>query len=407
MQKKERNGLGRSTVSSGYASIRSGIRPQSQGTCFKLFRCVVACYNSRLVTVEPVIFFYMFSLYLYEVIFQLYAFNTYGQRELMKLYEDKINGCLTTKDFPNVNETEYDHGDIVQSQTAILSLMVGTIARFPSILTALVLGPVSDRYGRKPALTFVLCGMLASAALTAVIINLELDLHYFILSSGVRGASGGIAGILTVCYSYMADVSSVKWLTVRLGFLEAMTFIAGSLSLVTGGVWTQLTECNFKSVPWAILSFSVCALLFGLIAVPESLDREAQKKDNEPKFGPKALLRGIQIFFNKSYPRWKLWTCLFVLTVTVVNMTGTTAVITLFLLHEPLQWQPLRIGVFMASSEFIHGVGLVVVLPILIATGVPDAVIALMAIFLTLSMELCLGFVTETWQTFTGECELL
>lgn len=396
--------MGRSYMSSGYASIRSGIRPQSEGSCFKWFRCMVACYSSRLVTVEPVVFFYMFSLYLYEVIFQLYAFNTYGRKKL-EMLNQTVNGCLTTRSFKNSSDVEYDDGDVVQMQTALLSLMVGTIARFPSILTALVLGPVSDRYGRKPALIFVLGGMLVSAVLANVIIQFNLDLHYFILSSGVRGASGGIAGILTVCYSYIADVSSTKWLTVRLGLLEAMTFIAGSLSLVTGGAWTQLTSCNFEGPPWAILSFIVCAILFSLIAVPESLDQDADKKNSEPKFGPKALLKGVRIFFNRSYPRWKLWTCLFVLTITVVNMTGTTAVIILFLLHEPLQWQPLKIGVFMASSEFIHGIGLVIVLPILIATGVPDGVIALMAIFLTFSMEVCLGFVKETWQTFIGEYE--
>lgn len=359
----------------------------------------------------------MFSLYLYEVVFQLYVFNSYGHKKIEEINENatldnhsvrNLSGkCLTTNHLDNLTDN-HDLGNEVQIQTVILELIVGTTARLPSIVATLILGPISDRFGRKPAIMIVLAGMVLQSVLVLIIIEKSLDLHFLILSAGLRGITGGMAGLLTASYSYVADISSRKWLTIRLGVLESMNFIAGSLSLIIGGVLIHTKHCQFE-IP-AILSLAcvVAALPYALIALPESLDRDERhaKDENTIKsrtLGPKALLRGYQIFFGQKYSRCKLWLCLLIMFITVANISGTTSVIILYLLHKPLWWNPLQIGAYLGSSEFVQGLGLIVILPLLVHSGTRDSVIVILAVFVTCTMDIFLGLANRTWEVFTGE----
>ena len=404
-----------------FRSRRSGDRRSNRKFSFK--SCLTACCRAKLITVEPVIFLFMFSFYLYEAVFQLYVFNTYGRQKIVDFDNENnisttandnsnLPACLNTSFLDNYEPNVTQHlGNEVEAKTAILGLIVGTTARLPSIVATLILGPISDRFGRKPAILVVLTGIILHSTLVLIIVKLQLDLRFFILSAGLRGLAGGMAGILTASYSYIADISSKKWLTIRLGVLESMNFIAGSLSLIIGGVLIHLTGCQFE-IP-AILSLAcvVAALPYALIALPESLDRDRKflRRMSETSahqtraLGPKALLRGLQIFFCKGYSRWKLWLCLFIMFVTVANISGTTSVIILYLLHYPLQWDPIQIGAFLGSSEFVHGLGLIIILPILVHSATRDSVIVLVAVFVTSLMDVCLGLAERTWQVFASE----
>lgn len=369
-------------------------------------------------------------MYLYEVMFQFFVFNSYGHqaiKEAMNSSERAANNvssngmCLTTDYLDNLTVTptgnatmHHKHliGNAVQIKAVILSLIVGTTARLPSIVATLLLGPISDRFGRKPAMLVVLTGMTIHAVLVLIIVKMELNLHFLILSAGLRGLSGGMAGILTASYSYIADISSRKWLTIRLGVLESMNFIAGSLSFIIGGVLIYTNGCQFELPAILSLACVVAALPYALIALPESLDRYDRKVVKDEKnvrsrtLGPKALFRGFQIFFGKRYSRCKLWLCLLIMFITIANISGSTSVIILYLLHKPLLWNPMKIGAFLGSTEFVHGLGLIVILPLLVHSGTKDSVIVIFGVFLTCVMDVCLGLANRTWEVFTSEWAL-
>ena len=371
------------------------------------FHCLYSFYNARIVTVEPVIFLFMFAYFFYKVLFELYIFNRYGKEAIVKTNHTVSNSthCLSIKDINNLTSSN-DQGDIVESQLAMLTLIVGVSARLPSVVATLILGPVSDRFGRKPVLLVNLLGMLLHSVVAILIVRSILDSeYYFVLGAGLRGLCGGIAGVLTASYAYIADVSSKKWLVVRLGLLEAMTFAAGTLSLVAAGVWTEENGCDFKPLVWVMLGCMVVAIPYTLFLLPESLDKEEAnaKPRSHQMVGPKALLRGLQIFFCRGYSRCKLWLLLLVMMVTILNTTGTTAIITLYLLREPLAWTPIHIGGYLATSEMMHGLALVLVLPVLVHLGVKDSVIAMIGLLLSVGANVCLGFVDKTWQVYTGE----
>lgn len=422
-----RSSTSRSTLAQSghfYSSYRNGNRSGAAAAAaghFSFKSCLGACCRAKIVTVEPVIFLFMFSLYLYEVMFQLYVFNTYGREKITSLFpngtypggrnETLLGECLTAARLDNLTANG-TLGNEVEIKTVILGLVVGTTARLPSIVATLILGPISDRFGRKPAIIVVVFGLVLHSSLVLVIVEKGLNLHYLILSAGLRGLSGGMAGILTASYSYIADISSRNWLTIRLGVLESMNFIAGSLSLIIGGVLIHFSHCQFDVTAILSLACVAAALPYVLIALPESLDRDDRKGQGAREeratvrsrtLGPKALLRGFQIFFGKHHSRCKLWLCLLIMFVTVANISGTTSVIILYLLRHPLQWNPLQIGAFLGSSEFVHGLGLIVMLPILVHCGTKDSIIVVMAVFITCMMDACLGLATKTWQVFAGE----
>lgn len=195
-------------------SDERGIGGFFNSKCLRCLRCCISC--NRVVSVEPVAFLYVFAAYAYINTFELYAFNAIGSKELNLTN----NGtCVTTR---KLNTT----ADDVQIEVAKLNLYVGVASQVPGIISALLLGPFSDRYGRKIAMGIVTLGLVLQSLLASIIIEWNLDLHYFVLSSALRTLFGGLAGLLTTSYSYIADVSSKKWLTLRLGILEAVTFLS-------------------------------------------------------------------------------------------------------------------------------------------------------------------------------------
>lgn len=370
------------------------------------------CWRRRLVTVEPVVFFYMFATYLYLIIFELYSFNEYGRDEL-RAHENgsslnvSRSKCLSTNYLDNHSFSHSESGDNAQKNTAFLNLVVVGAGQLPSILTCLFLGPLSDRLGRKPALVVILVGACVQAAMTSVIIHFHLNLYYFLVGAVTKAMAGGVAGILAGSHSYIADISSRKWLTLRLGIVEAATFIAGMLSFVVGGVWVQVSGCDFRAPSYLLVASIVVVIPYVIFFLPESLNnREGNRQsDRSAKaiVGPKALLRGFRIFFSSGPSRWVLWFALLSMIIVISNTSGTYVIITLFLLHSPLEWSPSLIGSYLAASELVHGLAIVFVLPIMVALEMPDSAIVLVGIGISCVMDVSLGLVDSTWQVFLGK----
>ena len=163
--------------------------------------------------------------------------------------------------------------------------------------------------------------------------------------------------------------------------------------------------CDFRHPSYLLVASVAVIIPYIIIFVPESLDK--QKRNSTNIFvGPKALLRGFKIFFSKGYPRRKLWLTLLTMIVSNMNTTGTIVIITLFLLHEPLAWKPSMIGLYLSTSELIHGLSLLLLLPIMVALAMPDAGIALVGIGISCVMDISLGLVANSWEMFLGEWSL-
>lgn len=402
--------------------IRNSAFSESRVWCWQQFSWCMVCYESKIIAIEPVVFMVMFAVYFHKIIFELYAFNRFSQikadghplsRHVCYNTHYLNNASLVAEEYRYYGKWNDGTGDVVETETGLLIMAVGIASGILSIIGTLMLGPFSNYLGRKPALVTIIVGMLLQAILTTVIIMANLDVRFFVLAFTFRSLTGGVAGIYTLSYSYVTEVSSKKknWYAVRIGVIETLSFLAVSLGFIFGGLSIDLLSCNFETPAYICIGCLISAFIYALIATPESYDDIFAFSTNEqsplPKTevftGPKSVIYGMLMFLRKRSPLCKLWLSLLMIMITIVNSTGMSAIITLFLLNEPLAWSPMYIGGYLGTVEFVRGLVLVVVFPWLLSRGVHDVSILTLSMLLTISMNVALGFLKHPWQLFLGK----
>ena len=391
-------------------------------------RCCMACYESKIIAVDPVVFMVMFAVYLQKIVFELYSFNYYAKiktnhyplnRDVCYRTSVLSNSSLVERDYKYYGQWDNQIGDVVEEETGLLFMTVGMVSGVLSIFGTFLLGPFSNFFGRKGALVSLTAGMVLQAIFTTIIIGCELDLHFFVLAFAFRALTGNVAGMYVISYSYIAEVCKnlkKKWHSWRIGFVETLSFIAVSSGFLIGGMSIHKLNCNFMIPSYLSLAVMLAAFIYALVATPERYDdiyasSTTSKHSPSPSpapllcTDPKSMLRGMRMMVRKKSPHFTMWLSLVVMMVTVMNSTGMSAIITLFLLNNPLSWFPNLIGVYLGVTEFVRGLVLVVVLPWLLSNGIHDITIVSLSMLLTISMNVALGFVMKHWQLLVGETE--
>lgn len=359
----------------------------------------------KLLTVEPVYLLFVFGLNLAVfTVNEQYVFNRYGRERFSRElnYSGPFNECLNvdTLDRSLGNGT----GDSVSKETAVLAMIIAITSKVPAIIPALLYGGLSDRIGRKPILLVTSFFACLRAALTLALVYFDLSVYLLILAASITSFSGSFPGTTTATYSYIADISTKRWRTFHIGVLEAMLFAGAAMALGVTGVLLREDGCHFEYPVWLYLACNIGILVYVLVYLPESLPKcERQEKAKGKPVGLRILVNGVRIFFSSKYSRWRLWFTVFQTGIFYLTYIGFTSVGPLYLLHQPLSWTPFLIGIYLAISEVSHGLSLLVILPVLVTAGVPDALISLIGQVFAIAGFLSTPFVTKTWQMFVGE----
>ena len=408
-------------------SVRNSTLSRFKVRCLDTCGCCNTCYDSKFVAVEPLVFMIMFAVYLHKIVFELYSFNHYAKKQLDGYPHKPV--CYLTSilsnssmlesvyGYPSKNNSS-DLGDMVEDKTGRLFLTVGIASGALSILGTFFLGPFSNFFGRKGALALLTAGMFFQAVFSTIIIECELHLYFFVLAVSFRALTGNVAGMYVIAFSYVTEASKnlkKKWHSLRIGFVETISFIAVSLGFIVGGMSIYYSYCDFKVPVYLCLAFTLAAFIYSLLAAPETGDdtfaasstsKKAPASSSAPLvlMGPKTVLQGAILMVRRGSPHFTMWLSLVVMVVTVVNSTGMSAIITLFLLNKPLSWYSNLIGVYLGVTEFVRGLVLVIVLPWLLSNGIHDITIVILSMLVTISMNVALGFVTSPWQLIIGEC---
>ena len=361
--------------------------------------------RAKIITVEPVVFLYMFAVFMNISLVQQYFYSRIGKEKLVNTsfaYPQNISFCI------NGSELDYygGNGTSAEVQTSVASLIqyAGLATQIPSVITALILGPLSDRYGRKLIIYSVAVGSTVQGLLAIALVHFEWNIYIYIPVSAIGGVMGGFASILTAAMAYIADISSPRWRIVRIGIVEAMIFFAGAVGQGGLGIW--LTELNCSFVP-ALCLYAACnaaIIVYTLILLPESLSHEeriARAKLRPSRF--KNLVQGLRIFFcGLRYSTWRLWAALIAMCLVVANMAGYQLISILFYEARPLEWNSEEIGTFQAVNMLTHGVVSVLVLPIVIGIKLPDALIAMIGLAFSAGMQVFTRFVQLSWEMYVG-----
>ena len=319
--------------------------------------CQFVLLSLRNISVEPIMFLFMFSTYLYLALVELYFYQQFGLEALrdnssfdMPNHSFCVNSKLLDKALGNGTN------DVVEGRASLLILINSSLGQITSVVVALIAGPLSDKYGRKPILLFALIGNAAGAIFNMFLVYFKVEVYFFIASSLLMGVTGGFTIIMTVCVAYLADVSSQRWLTFRIAVLQAMLYISQALSDVITGQWLKRSGCFFDPLLWLSVGASILGILY-LFFVKEPFSKQTRLSNLKDRGGSKIsalLLRGFKIFFAYGYSRWRLWFTLIILSISIINGIGAFELLTLFQVHDPLYWGPEQIGWYGLTNTVIQ-----------------------------------------------------
>ena len=361
----------------------------------------------RIFPVEFSFFLYTFSLSLFIELYQQYYFQQIAMETLRNVTnQTSLNRseCFSQDYIVNLasNETLQD----VQRETSQFYIYTQIILYMTSSLVTLFIGPMSDVIGRKPFTVVMVCGLLIAAVTQIVIIHFHFSIYFFMAAAFVLSLPGGLGGMLTLCAASIRDGTSDRWLTLRMGFLEAGLFFARSLGSVAALNWMQASSCNFSLPSWMMIGVASFSVLYVLL-VPESVERDSVlQMSNICCRIASQLMNGAKIFlwppFIGFHRFWKIVVAEAVICVAMFNLTGLLQIQNYFLRHLPLEWTPSRVGVYGAVNSAVHGVALILLLPVLTVARLPDPLIGLVGVLFATAASIAIASIQTTWEMFLG-----
>ena len=358
----------------------------------------------KYVSAQIVIFCFVFVFYYYQSYTQQYFFQWYAIKALQNVsvyfnHSVCYNQTLITE-LSGSNSTMTE----VEANAAYMNLVIKIATSVLALAVNLVISPLSDKYGRKPAMILVLVSELLAVVVVVIVTYLNLNIYWFILSALLIGFGGGISTLMSVSFAYVSDITPKRWRTLHIGFIQAMSYIAIASSSGIFNIWLQHANCDFRSPCWLMVAVAFAGFLYSVV-LPESLSKQERIQLNQSKNGIKVLTQGVKIFFwpRLGYSLWKLWCVAIPLCIVVFNETGESAIGTLFQLHKPLEWSRDLIGIYGIVRAATNVVVLFVILPLLLLLKLTDPLIVIIGIVGAVGGNLFVGFAKYTWEMFVGK----
>ena len=166
----------------------------------------------KIITIEPAIFLQTFTWGLGSVIGQ----NLLIAKQCHDLgYDSAV--CGDIENHPSVE-------DEVETKVSELNMIMSMLSALPCIVVALFIGPWSDKNGRKPVMLLPMFGYILST------LYYLLNIYYFnwpakyLLVNGVFSIFGGFVSFLIGMYAFLADITSTRSRTTRIGLLDIFLY---------------------------------------------------------------------------------------------------------------------------------------------------------------------------------------
>ena len=223
-------------------------------------------FNLKSITVEPVMFLYMYMTFTQFLTFQALIY----QKICLDNYNESVCEVL------NKNHTLKTQEKFVQKHTSTWILYCNLSFAIPSIFAVILLiGPWGDRVGRKIPLIFPVVGALLYSVSNAInSVYIHAPLGYLLIGNVINGFCGGYIGLLMAVHSYIAHISKPEQKIIRIGILQGMSFLASTLGTASSGVMLDRTSYLFVFV--TLIVVMAVTLLYILVWV-DNIKPESQE----------------------------------------------------------------------------------------------------------------------------------
>ncbi|XP_076067360.1 proton-coupled folate transporter-like [Oratosquilla oratoria] len=308
------------------------------------------------VTVEPVLLLHMLAVFM-----QIFTLQDliYAKVCLQTFSEDECTDIYDTSNAEVLNRVQTKASHWVLSSTLSMAL--------PSIIAAQFIGSWSDTYGRKIPLILPSLGGIFSS-LVYIIMSVYLShvpVAYVILASVISGTFGGFAACIMTCMSYIAQVSSMRARTMRVGVIESMVFVGGTMGPFMGG-WLQ--DAGGRQVVFTVILALHAANVIYIIFVVKNIQprHPPQTKWWQAGFSFRHLRDSLSTIIKSRQENRRTYLLCLLLAASFVMIcsSGEMEISYLFVKDKPLQWTLDKYTWFISLKYALGAMSLLAILPL-------------------------------------------
>lgn len=344
------------------------------------------------ITVEPMLFLFVFSLALCMVTTQSLVIRKYCLLELNLSDEHCRN---LTHDKPNEAKA--------QELASTLNMYKALLEAVPTVVLALFLGAWSDKYGRKMLLLLPNIGTCLQLVLLVVyaVYETELEPLYLLVTVVPLALCGGMMPVMVGSAAYISDTSTPESRVLRLAVMQSFFLVGAPLGSVTGGA--ILTHFGYVTVYVVAAVMSLLCIIYVIFVLKETVKKpDGPSQPIKDFFDLTRVRQGLDTCFRKRENNHRLHLLLLMLAMSMnfFPVMGEMSVAYLYT-RKKFEWTEIMYSYYASSSLLASMVGLLIALPIMkVALHLSDVAIASIGAACRICSETMIAFAPQGWFLF-------
>ncbi|XP_060068935.1 lysosomal proton-coupled steroid conjugate and bile acid symporter SLC46A3-like [Ylistrum balloti] len=313
----------------------------------------VTSITGRYYLMVPCILVHFFSYVFYNLVTTQYLYDFFARKLIANVTATEINldgsPCTIV-----VDSLLYHQRTLIQKDTTKASLTFVIVGCVPALFMDVIIGVLSDRYGRKLFVIISLVGTLVKIIMTMVGMHYKVDVHYFLVFIAVEGFAGGWCAVISLGFAYVSDVTSVgKTRTSSIALIE----ISIGLGLVMAGVPSGylIDGVGFVYAMMVLMLLNVINILIMLFCLPDTVN-----ETNCVKGSSLRLFKSSFTFYTRdtsaTAKRWKYITCIAIFIFFNFSALSRQTIEQLYQLNAPFCWNAVKIGWYSSLSDLLRNV---------------------------------------------------
>lgn len=329
--------------------------------------------------------------YIYEYV-KRNDFPNASMQTNKSLFYSEGNSCPNTK-----SEDEKQ----IQAKSSDWSWYITLIEYGLATPVIFLVGPMSDKVGRKPVILWNLVLMVVSFAVKTVAVYFQMSLFIFMAGSAIEGLSGAFQTFHLANLSILADQTSTgKDRTIMMALYDALLGVGSFLSYAGAGYAIQLGGY------WFPFAMSTGLFLFILLLVGFTLNdsRKPSKASDFTLATISTLFFSVYSKKNIKCSRYYIIMYLLIFLVSLLPLTSITNITTLYSLGFPYCWNAVHIGWYNAGSSLVVMVIGTAILKLvhICYSGSSDTILLILGYLSTIASFVVLGFAKKDDMIYAG-----